>query len=102
MSRRVIFPEAAVAGLLLLASNSLTMARDFAEAPPPGLDLNGTWTLNTALIADPRKILEAERAKMRGRRAASPPFEGPETPGSGTLSAACAPTAATKSTCARP
>jgi hypothetical protein len=65
---------AVLAGLMLLIAGSLAVARGFAEAPPQGVDLNGTWTLNTALSDDPQKILEAERAKMRGRRAELPPF----------------------------
>jgi hypothetical protein len=67
-------PRSVVAGLVLLVASSFAVARGFAEAPPQGVDLNGTWTLNTALSDDPRKILEAERAKMRGRRAELPPF----------------------------
>jgi hypothetical protein len=79
MPRRDIFP-AVVAGLLLVAS-SLAVARGFAEAPPQGVDLNGTWTLNTAQSDDPRKILEAERAKRRGRRAELSPFAKPHDRG---------------------
>jgi hypothetical protein len=65
---------AVVAGLVLLFASSLAVARGFADAPPQGVDLNGTWTLNIALSDDPRKIIEAERAKMRGRRAELHPF----------------------------
>jgi hypothetical protein len=72
MLRRNI-SRAVVAGLMLVAS-SLAVARGLEESPPPGVDLNGAWALNTALSDDPRKILEAERAKMRGRRAESNPF----------------------------
>jgi len=56
-----------MAGLMLLLGSSLGAARGFAEAPPKGVDLNGTWTLNAALSDDPRKILAAERAKRRHR-----------------------------------
>lgn len=80
MSRRDISP-AVTAGLVLLVASSLAVARGFAEAPPQGVDLNGTWTLNTALSDDPRKILEAERAKMRARRAELHPFAKPHDSG---------------------
>ncbi len=80
MSRRG-FPRAAIAGLWLLAWSPLALARGLAEAPPPGVDLNGTWTLNIALSDDPRKILETERAKMRGRRAELAPFANPHESG---------------------
>jgi hypothetical protein len=72
---------AVIAGAMLLAASPLAAARGFAEAPPPGVDLNGTWTLNTALSDDPLKILEEERQKMRGRRAELPPFAKPHDGG---------------------
>jgi hypothetical protein len=68
MSCRPVPASALGAGLMLLLAGSLAIARGFAEAPPQGVDLNGTWTLNVALSDDPKKILEAERARMRGRR----------------------------------
>jgi hypothetical protein len=68
MSRRIVAAGVLGAGLALLAASSLVAARGLAAAAPKGVDLNGTWTLNVALSDDPKKILEAERAKMRGRR----------------------------------
>jgi hypothetical protein len=53
---------------MFLLASSLATARGLAETPPKGVDLNGTWTLNVASSDDPKKILEAERAKRRGRR----------------------------------
>jgi hypothetical protein len=72
MLRRFLSACALSAGLTLLLASSLAAARGFAVVPPKGVDLNGTWTLNTALSDDPRKILEAERAKLWGRRGPPP------------------------------
>jgi hypothetical protein len=76
MLLRITSP-ALVTGLMLLAASAIAAARGLAEAPPQGVDLNGTWILNTALSDDPKKILEAERTKMRGRRAERHPFAKP-------------------------
>lgn len=75
MSRRRTVPAGAVSlGLMLLAFSSLALARGFEAAPAKGVDLNGTWTLNVALSDDPKKILEAEREKLMGKR-----YRGPQT-----------------------
>jgi hypothetical protein len=68
MSRRIPAGRAFGVGLMLVAAASLAVARGLAEAPPKGVDLNGTWALNVALSDDPKKILEAERAKSRAPR----------------------------------
>jgi hypothetical protein len=52
----------------ILLASSIALARGLTDTPPKGVDLNGTWQLNTALSDDAHKIVEEERARHQPRR----------------------------------